>query len=198
MSATLPTVAQLASYLRLDDDQITSQTAELTLLLSAAVSIFEGYVTVPIQSVERVYVDNSQSGVQFANPTVLFVPNRPISEDADKILVQDRDGQTVDATTFKVFGQKSEIRANWDSAFPFGPYTITYNTGLELLENYSRVEPMVNQAIIDLASDLYQRRNPGAHVETAGDSHVTWDVSHEVLVRVMMPIKLLKLPVVAI
>jgi hypothetical protein len=72
---------------------------------------------------------------------------------------------------------------------------VTAQVGLSLRPDYARLEPLLAQAIIDLAADLYQRRTPGASSETGAGTTISWDVSRETVARVMRDLRLLKLAV---
>ena len=74
--------------------------------------------------------------------------------------------------------------------------TVDYATDARMtVADYARIEPLLNEMILDLAADLYQRRTPGAASEKAGDTTISWDTSRETVARVMKSLRLLRLGV---
>lgn len=182
----LPTVTDLKSYLRIE---VATEDALLAQLLTRAQALLEGWIDVPIPSTAQSAIDRATS---LAQPvTSLVYPRRPITVTS----IVDMDGATVPSTDYWVDGTSGVIYAVDGVTFPFGPYTITVQCGLALRQDYARLEPLLAEAILDLAADLYQRRTPGATSEKAGDTTVTWDASRDTVARVMKSLRMLKLGV---
>ena len=182
----LPTVSDLKSYLRIES---TAEDTLLAALLGRATAMLEMWIDTPITATTQTAIDRADSG---GDPVrSLIFPRRPCSVTA----VVDSEGLTVPAAEYWADGTSGVIYGKEYYTFPYGPYTITASVGLSLRQDYARLEPLLNEAIIDLAADLYQRRTPGAASETAAGTSVTWDASRETVARIMKTLRLLKLPV---
>lgn len=193
---TPPTVQDLADYLRLDPADQAAEEGTLVRILAAAKATLQSLISVPIEETEIEYVDQSQSGVAQAPITVLMFPYRPIGA---SVAVTDSQGIVVDPTTYNVSTQQGFVRGLNGVTFPSGPYTLVGTYGLELFRNYEvMIEPMLNQAIIDIAADMFQFRTVRATAENAGDTRVSWEASADVIGRVKSALAILKLPVLAV
>lgn len=182
----LPTVSDLKSYLRIES---TAEDALLAALLGRATAMLEMWVDTPITATSQTAVDRAEA---LDTPVrSLVFPRRP----ATITSVVDSDGVTVNPATYWASSTSGVIYAKDEVTFPYGPYTITASVGLSLRADYARLEPLLNEAILDLAADLYQRRTPGASHETAAGTAITWDASRETVARVMKTLRLLKLGV---
>lgn len=182
----LPTVADLKSYLKIETN---AENALLTALLARAQAMLEGWIDCPIAAESQTAVDRADA---LDEPVLsLIFPRRPIAS----VSITDADGDTVDATTYTVYGASGMIYAKPLESFYNGPYTITAQCGLSLRADYARIEPLLTEMILDLAADLYQRRTPGASSEKAGDTTISWDASRETVARVMKSLRLFRLGV---
>lgn len=182
----LPTVSDLKSYLRIET---TAEDALLAALIGRATAMVEMWTDTPITAVSQTAIDRADA---YDMPVrSLIFPRRPCSVTA----VVDSEGTTVPAADYWTDGTSGVVYAKDEITFPYGPYTITANVGLSLRSDYARLEPLLNEAILDLAADLYQRRTPGAASETAAGTSITWDASRETVARVMKTLRLLKLGV---
>lgn len=182
----LPTVSELKAYLRIEN---AAEDTLLAALLLRAKAMLEQWTDVPITAEAQTAMDRAES---VALPvTSLIFPRRPFTVTS----VVDSDGVTVPSADYYIDGTSGIIYAKTGIAFPFGPYTITAMCGLTLRADYARLEPLLSEAIIDLAADLYQRRTPGASSETAAGTTVQWDASRETVARVMKTLRLLRLGV---
>lgn len=181
----LPTVSDLKSYLRIESP---AENALLAQLLTRAKAMLETWIDVPITAEQQTAVDRASTlGTECVS---LVFPRRPIGS----VSVVDGSGATVDAARYTVDATSGIIYSN-DVAFANGPYTITADVGLSLRQDYARLEPVLGGMIIDLASDLYQRRTPGAASETAAGTTITWDASRETVARIMKSLRALRLGV---
>lgn len=182
----LPTTADLKSYLRIET---TAEDTLLGLLLGRAKAMLEGWIDCPITAESQTAVDRAES---LDEPVYSLVfPRRPIGS----VSVVNASGTTVAAADYTVTASSGMIYAKPGVSFPDGPYTITANVGLSLRADYARIEPLLNEIILDLAADLYQRRTPGAATERAGDTTIAWDASRETVARVMKSLRLFRLGV---
>jgi uncharacterized phiE125 gp8 family phage protein len=182
----LPTTADLKSYLRIET---TAEDTLLGLLLARAKAMLEQWTDTPITATSQTAIDRADS-VDVPVTSLVF-PRRPCAVTA----IVDSDGTAVPVADYWVDGRSGVIYGKDGTTFPYGPYTITANVGLSLRQDYAALEPLLNEAILDLAADLYQRRTPGAASETAAGTSVSWDVSRETVARVMKTLRMLKLGV---
>ena len=182
----LPTVSDLKSYLRIES---TAEDTLLAALMLRAKAMLEQWIDVPLTAEAQTSVDRAEA---LAVPvTSLVFPRRPFTVTS----VVDSDGVTVPSADYYVDGKSGIIYGKTGITFPFGPYTINATCGLTLRSDYARLEPLLAEAIIDLAADLYQRRTPGASSETAAGTTVQWDASRETVARIMKTLRLLRLGV---
>jgi uncharacterized phiE125 gp8 family phage protein len=183
----LPTLNDLKSYLRIESN---AEDTLLQALLARAQAMLEGWTDTPITAMSQTALDRAES-LAVHPVTSLIFPRRPCQITA----VVDANGATVDASKYYTDGTAGLIYAKPTYAFYDGPYTITANVGLSLRADYARLEPLLSQALLDLAADLYQRRTPGASSESAADTAITWDASRDTVARIMYTLRLLKLGV---
>ena len=182
----LPTLADLKDYLRIES---SAENALLTALLARAKSMLEMWTDTPITAETQTAIDPAH-GLDVAVTSLVF-PRRPCTITS----VVDTDGVTVPAADYWVDGKAGMIYGKDGTTFPYGPYTITASVGLSLRQDYTRLEPLLSEVIIDLAADLYQRRTPGAAQETAAGTSIQWDAGRETVARCMKTLRLLKLGV---
>ena len=182
----LVTASDLKTYLRIEQN---AEDGLLALLVARAVAMLELWTDTPITARTESAVDRAD-GLQAA--TSLVFPRRPIGS----VAVTDADGAMVDAANYWVDAPSGMVWGKGDYTFVNGPYTITASVGLSLSPKYASWEPVLNQCILDLAADLYQRRTPGAASETGAGTSIGWDVSRETIARVQKTLRVFKLPVV--
>ena len=181
----LPTVSDLKAYLRIEHN---AENPLLAALLVRAQAMLESWIDVPITAETQTAVDRADA--LGTDVTSLVFPRRPCSVTS----IVDSRGDTVDAATYTVDATSGVIYGN-NVGFPWGPYTIIASVGLSLRPDYARLEPLLSGMIIDLASDLYQRRTPGAAGETAAGTTINWDASRETVARIMKSLRALRLGV---
>jgi uncharacterized phiE125 gp8 family phage protein len=179
----LPTLADFKAYLRIET---TAEDALCTTILLRAQAMLEAWVDTPIVPEMRTAVDRPEGAAR-----ALVFPARPIGD----VSVEDGDGDVVDPALYAVDAGAGLVYGRNGYRFMSGPYTMTASVGLALRPDYARIEPLLSQAILDLAADLYQRRTPGAQTETGSGTTISWDVSRETVARVMRDLRLLKLAV---
>lgn len=176
----LPVVQDLKNYLRV---QTTAEDAALAGILAAACAMAQAYLDRPITAAARTYVVEDPRGSSFgasrlssssSRTAFLRIPDTPV-DIAATITITDRTGLVLEATTYRVDGATGAVRSGGTSTLYAGdgfgayPFTIVATTGLAVLEDYALlIEPAISQAILDIAADVYQRRNPAASGESDG------------------------------
>lgn len=160
---SLPTVRDLTDYLRIEVEEASAEARLLSALITRATAMLEAWLDRPIETTYGVeYVDEAEGEAV----TRLLVPVYPL--DAATLVVEDGDGETVDADSYRVKPLTGEVIA-LTGDFTNGPYTLTADVGLALHPDYeARIAPVLGAAILDLAADLYHARNPRAVSESAG------------------------------
>lgn len=179
----LPTLTDLKTYLRVES---SVEDALLTTLLQRARAQLEAWIDCPIGLTALSYVERLDDGVES-----IVLPRRYVTD----VSIVDASGVVVPTTSYDVDGARGIIYALDGFVFLDRRYTISGSYGLVNAPTYAMWEPMLNQCIIDLAADLYQRRTPYASSESAAGTSISWDVSREVSSRVIKDLRLLKLPV---
>lgn len=182
----LVTSTDLKTYLRIEQNV---ENGLLDLLVARAVAMLELWMDTPITARSLTAIDRADALDTAA--TSLVFPARPIAS----VSVTDADGMTVDAANYWVDGAAGMVWGKDGYGFVRGPYTMTASVGLSLSQKYAAWEPVLNQCILDLAADLYQRRTPGASSETGAGTSISWDVSRETVARVLKTLRVFKLPV---
>jgi hypothetical protein len=122
----------------------------------------------PIYKTEKtITVDTLNQYGGFANyGTTMFLGAWPV---VDLISVTDGEGAAVELDTLRINPEKGRLTFIDGSAFIEPPYTVVVAVGLQGYDNFtSRIEPAVNQAVLDVVSDFYQRRNAAAASEREG------------------------------
>jgi hypothetical protein len=144
--------------------QTTVEDAHLTAILQSAVAMIEGWLQRPILQREEVFIDQTGTG-PFPSPALL-VPVTPVHT---LVSVADGNHDAIDVATLRLNPATGVVLRRDGGTFRCGPYTITAVVGLEG-SKYARAGagPAITQAIIDVACDLYQRRNPVASRESEG------------------------------
>lgn len=185
----LPTVNDLIAYLRIESEESTAESGLLTNLLARAQATVEAWLDVPIATLsDQEFTDEGCTDPFGPSLRKLLVPYSPI--DADSVVVEDKDGEAVVATDYRVKPLTGEILADPGVIFTNPPYTITCDVGLATHPQYAtRIEPVLSQAILDLAADYYHARNPRAASEAAGGGASTTYVNAVVPERVRLALQ---------
>lgn len=162
----LPTKGELKAVLRI---QSTAEDAVLDLMMTQAKALVEAMLDKPIASVPRTFLDKADTNVAYGRVSRLIVPVTPV--DWSTMAIEDVDGTAlVEDEDYRVGTPWSgEILALPGVSFSNGPYTIDIEVGLENDPEYAtRIEPVISAAILDVAQDLWHRRNPAATNESTG------------------------------
>jgi uncharacterized phiE125 gp8 family phage protein len=160
----LPDLEDIKTYLRLETDIEDDLVDQLNLTAQALV---EQHLKVPLGSDSRTfYARWPLEGRRKEVMTRLTIPVVPCASSAT---ITDIDGEEVDSDTYTIDSRTGYVETVRWSYFDNGPYDITVNVGWEQHPDYNtRIDPLLRQAVLDLASDLYSRRNPGAIYEQSG------------------------------
>lgn len=173
----LPTYTDLKTLLRI---QTTAEDTLLAALISRATYMVQAHIGRPIATVaDHPMTDEATTLTAYGLVTKLLVPVTPY--DAASLTITDADGTALVVTTDYRVGSvwTGEIFAAAGAAFTNGPYTLTADVGLATASDYAtRIEPVIGAAILDVAADLWARRNPAAQAEGAGGGVYTqWQSS---------------------
>ena len=161
---TLVTSASLYNYVRAES---TTEIGLMDTFVTGAIGLIETLTQRPINATLKTFIDEGAPGAK-----CLLVPQYPVS---GNVVITDVEGTTVDSTTYTVYGNEGRILADEGVYFSNGPYTITAYVGWSLATDYSsRIEPILNLAILDIAADLYSRRQPMASAESAAETSVSY------------------------
>lgn len=174
---SLPTVAQLKSYLRVET---ATEDTLLGILLANATAILVEEIGIPLVAVSKVMVDRGEVNRVYGSLTALLV-DYPL-DTTTGFSVKDVEGATVDPATYDLseVNETGIIRAAPGQVFPSAPYTITALVGLDKHPRYgTSVEALLAQCIYDVVSDLYSNRRP--NVKTESDPGVSTTFRDEAL-----------------
>lgn len=175
----LPTLTDVKNYLRIET---TAEDTVVTAILGSANGLVNSLLDRPITAVSRTYIVEDRrsaslglSRLSYDPPaaTYLRIPDAPV-DITQTITITDRWGTVLDASLYRVEAATGIVRSGnatspYATGFSAFPYTIVATTGLATRADYSTVvEPAIFQAILDVAADLYQRRNPAATDENDG------------------------------
>jgi uncharacterized phiE125 gp8 family phage protein len=188
----LATVANVKDYLKIEHEVEDTMLGEM---LAQAIALVSAYCGRPLLKVEQEFVDEADS-CRMAGYGVarLLFPVTPV--DPETVEVVDGEGATVDDTTYRVKGGTGEVIGVDGARFATPPYTLTGEVGLEAFADYAtRVEPVINRAILDTVADWYQHRNPLAGAEGSGGGVYTqWIQSLALPARVELAIRSFRMP----
>lgn len=171
----LPTKTELKAVLRI---QSTAEDTLLDALIARAQALCEAYLRRPITAIERTFVLEEPKETATKTIRRLYLPVYPVAAEASAVaaltLTDDDGDELLEDTDFRLDLALGRISAIGGVVFDTWPYTIVATVGLSAAEDYSTVvEPAVSMAILDLAADLYQRRNAAATSETDGGGVAT-------------------------
>lgn len=156
-------VAAAKRYLRL---QTSADDLLLEGLVASALSLVEAWIGRPVLLDEYTIEDEGRTSSGVRSVCALLVPVTPIGE---VVSIHDADGEALTLADLRINATTGVITAKDGSAFANGPYTLVVEIGLAARPDYeARVEPVINQALLDIVADLYQRRNPAAGREAEG------------------------------
>lgn len=170
----LPDVDSLKRTLKIEH---SAEDALLAEQLVRAKGMVQGFIGAPIETDSgRIFYDEAQSQTGLA-PKSLLIPETPV--DVEDVEIEDCNGTAIDVDLLRINPETGVVRyLDGVTRFPFGPYKITAGIGMDALDKYATdLEPIISQAIIDTAADLYYRRNPGAVQESSVGVSRSYDPS---------------------
>jgi len=163
---SLPTLADAKAVLRL---LTTNDDAFVTQLLTRAQAAAETLLGVRITAASDTQVIYTNESTLAYNAPPSFVLTRYPIALSPAPTITDNTGATVDASTYAIDPRTGVVRALAFGCFPSGPYTVVGNVGMSAHPDYAtRIEPVLNSAILDLVADYYDRRAPGTVSESDG------------------------------
>lgn len=170
---TLPTLADAKNHLRI---QTTAEDAVVADLLLDAQAAVETYLGVRITAATDTMIDRPDRNMRaYGRVQQLLAARYPFATSSPAPVITDSTGATVDPATYTLDGRAGLIIANPGVVFANGPYTIVASVGVSAHPEYAtRLERNMRRAILDIVSDLYQRRNPGARMESEGGVSVQY------------------------
>jgi hypothetical protein len=160
----LPSDDEIKAYLRVETD------VEDDLIFAAnnsAQAMVLQYLKVPLESTSRTFKGRRpRRGHREELTERLVIPVVPCATTA---VITDLDGTVVDADTYTIDGRYGWVDAVRYEAFDNPPYQIVVSVGWPHDEEYgAEVDPLLYQIILDIAVDIYRRRNTGAIYEQSG------------------------------
>jgi hypothetical protein len=160
----LPSDDDIKAFLRVET------TVEDDLVFAANLSaqaLVLQYLQVPLESTSRVFKGRRpRRGHRGELAERLVIPVVPCATTAT---ITDVDGETVDADTYAIDPRFGWVDAVANESFHNPPYSITVEVGWPNDEEYDEaVDPLLWQIVLDLAVDIYRRRNTGAIYEQSG------------------------------
>ena len=160
---SLPSIETLRPYLRV---QNLVEDPLLEGLLASAQAAVTGWLGKPIKAEKRTFQIFTNAETFGLWSKRLVVPLSPIGTIFSLV---GADGTAVSQSDLYIDTRGGLLQYKDGARWMNSPYTIVCEVGLECYPEYlNSVEPAINQAIIDIASDLYQRRNPAASSEKEG------------------------------
>jgi len=169
---SLPTDLDIKSYLRIENEVEDILIFGLNRTARAEVA---QYLKVPLEGEAMTFEGRYPRRGHRREPfEQLTIPVQPCDDSAT---ITDVNGTEVDAATYTIDGRSGQVNAVPGAAFGAAPYTIVVNVGWTEHPRYDDdVDPILAQAILDLASDLWSRRNPGAiYEQSGGQVSITYD-----------------------
>jgi hypothetical protein len=149
-------------YLRLQTDE---ENVLLLGLINAATAMVEAWLGRPIEARSMTFTD-SGFDVLGKYMTSLRIPVTPIGSLTS---VTDVDGTAIPTTDLRLDATTGIIVRKDGSSFVNGPYTMVAVVGLSASQQYTLGgSAAIQQAVLDIVADLYQRRNPVAGREAEG------------------------------
>jgi hypothetical protein len=160
----LPNDDDLKATLRVETD-VEDDLIHAARLSAEALAL--QYLKVPIDSTSRTFKGRRpRRGHREELTERLVIPVVPCATTA---VITDLDGTTVDADTYTIDSRYGWVDAVRYEAFDNPPYQIVVSVGWPHDDEYNtEVEPLLYQVILDLAVDIYRRRNTGAIYEQSG------------------------------
>ncbi len=168
---SLPLDEEIKSYLRVSTDVEDALIQQLNLSAQARV---RRYLNVPLETEVRAFVGRyARLGLRREPHEQLTVSIQPTAPTA---MITDVYGDTVDSATYTIDGRLGQINAVRLAQFANAPYTVAISVGWGWHPNYDvEIDPILRQAVMEIAGDWWFRRNPGViHQSSGGSVSVTY------------------------
>lgn len=170
---SIVTLAECKAYVRV---QGTAEDTVHTAMRLQAIAAVEAFIRRPITAELRTFTIDADP---YRNTSRFYLPIYPVAvEDSSAgfadIVITDVDSVTlIEGTDFRFDRQTGEVLAlssgSVGAYFVGYPFTVAAYVGLSADPNYAtRIEPVINAAILDIFADRHQRRSPAATNETTG------------------------------
>lgn len=163
----LPTGEDLKTVLRIETDVEDGLCDDL---VESATAHAESLIGWPIEPTEKTFASLRPIYDEYGR-SVIYLPGSPVAL-SPALEIEDENGDVVDVGDYTVvdFGK---ITALAGKTFAAWPYQITATVGLALAADYtSRIEPLLRQLILGIASIWYKQRDPNATNDT--NLGITW------------------------
>lgn len=158
----LPTIADCKAFLRVEHAEEDTLFSSLLAKAKADIQILLGYA---LTAVARTHVDYAETDNYGVQPQ-LALPG-PFLTSGPAPVVTDKDGATVNASTYYLDDRGLRLLAKPGYTFCNRPYMITATIGLSAHPDYATThEPIASQAIIDLVAHRYHHRDPAEKSST--------------------------------
>jgi len=162
MATGLPVLADLKAFVRAADSG--TEDALLEQLLDRALGAAQSFLSEPITAIPQTFLIFGTGEPR--RTIVLPVADIDLTQ---PVTVTGRSGTTVPSTQYAVIADMGIVARTDCLLFCDWPYTVSLTWGLSARPDFTvAAAPVVGQAILDIAADLFQRRNPVASVESAG------------------------------
>jgi uncharacterized phiE125 gp8 family phage protein len=143
-------------YLRLQTDE---ENVLLQSLINSAISAVEAWIGRPIEARSMLFYDEPHEPTRR-----LAIPVTPVGTVTS---ITDEDGKSYDPATFRL-NPNTGLLTGTDLLLA-GSYEIEAVVGLSISPAYALgASAVISQAVLDVVTDLYQRRNPAAAREAEG------------------------------
>lgn len=157
------TLNEAKAYLRV---QTSDEDGLISALLASGQAAIDAWLGRPVYASTRTMSLGPIMGSGEFSPRILFSPIYPIEEITS---FTDADGVAVDQTELRIDKRSGTFVYKSGQTWPAAPYTLAASVGLEFYPEFeSHIEPATRHALLDVVSDLYQRRNPAAMSEREG------------------------------
>lgn len=108
--------------------------------------------------------------------SVIVLPMWPMLAAGPAPEVRDADGVVVTASNYTLDARRARIEGISSYAFDLAPYGVTATVGLGTDPDYvTEIEPVLNEAIRDIAADAYWRNNPSASSQSEAGASVSYE-----------------------
>lgn len=170
---TLVTTLQCRQYVR---GQTSAEDAQIEIMRLGALGSVQSYLRRPITAELRTFRLPRRD---WCITDTLILPIYPVSleveADSDSagaiaaVVLTDADDVVIEDTDYHFDERIGVFTAVTGVTFANYPYTVVATVGLSAHADYETIiEPIINNAILDIVADKWNRRNPAASQESEG------------------------------